>query len=140
MSTLLAYKISKECTGSYACDNSSTVCAFLQDVPVFGSTYMVFVLPPLITGFTVLPLAVMEISDHIWKQPFTMNKRMPNIILQRVPLSKPPCVGSTCPSDPTNPGRHSSEALLKLTNLKGPLCHPSEVEQVNSIPSALGRQ
>lgn len=69
-----------------------------------------------------------------------MNKRMPMIMLQRVPLSKPLCGGSTCPSDPTNPGRQSSEALLKLTNLKGPLCHPSEVEQVNSIPSALGRQ
>ena len=132
---LIAYKVSKVCTGSYACDYSSPAGAFLQD-----AQSLVSVLPPLIRGFTALPLAVMEISAHIWKQPFTMNKRMPNIILQRVPLSKPPCVGSSCPSDPTNPGRQSSEALLKLTNLKGPLCHPSEVEQVNSIPSALGRQ
>lgn len=61
-------------------------------------------------------------------------------MLQRFHLSMSPCLGPACWIDPTNPGSWSSEALLKLTNLKGPLCHPSEVEQVNSIPSALVRQ
>lgn len=66
--------------------------------------------------------------------------RIPNIMWQGHRLGKSPCSGPACGFDPTNPGRQSSEALLKLTNLKGPLCHPSEVEQVNSIPSALVRQ
>lgn len=69
-----------------------------------------------------------------------MKPRISNIMWQGHHLSKSPCVGPACGFDSTNLGRQSSEALLKLTNLKGPLCHPSEVERVNSIPSALVRQ
>lgn len=141
VSNSLAYKISKECIASYACNNSSTVSAFLQDASVFRMS-MAFVLPPQMTGFTAFPSAATEISKRSHSEAaLSDEKRIPNIIiLKRFPLSEPLGLGCACGSDPTNPGRQSSEALLKLTNLKGPLCHPSEVEQVNSIPSALVRQ
>ena len=97
MSNLLAYKISKECIASYACNKSSNVCAFLQDASVFRLMSMVFVLPPQMTGFTAFPLAATEISERSHSEAaLSDEKRIPNIILKRFPLSKPLGLGSAC--------------------------------------------
>lgn len=126
---------------SYTWNNNDTVHELLKEMEVSRIRVYSAVLPPItgVTAFLKFFTATEIKKSHLGASLYD-EKKISIIILQRFHLSKPPCLGPACWFDPTNPERQFSKALLKLTNLKGPLCHPSEVEQVNSIPSALVRQ